>query len=112
MTYVICVHNVMTAASFMNQLWERRSKVLTSEEKNTWISITTAMMSEEEVTDDGRISRRRPSWRSRRMNEWLDELDRRGTDMWKVARKERVDGPPRQLDPPDGLPAWMVNAAT
>ena len=33
MTYVICVHNVMTAASFMNQLWERRSKVLTSEEK-------------------------------------------------------------------------------
>lgn len=46
------------------------------------------------------------------MNEWLDELDRRGTDMWKVARKERVDGSPQQLDPPDGLPAWMVNAAT
>ena len=26
------------------------------------------------------------------MNEWLDELDRRGTDMWKVALKKRMGG--------------------
>ena len=52
-------------------------------------------MSEEETTEDGKILRRRPNWRSDRMNKWMnkwmDELDGRGTDLWKVAIKERVD---------------------
>ena len=67
------------------------------------------MMSEEETTGDGKIARRRPCWRSDRMKNWMDELDRRGTDIWKVARKERVDGPLLQLQAPAGLHAWMVN---
>lgn len=68
------------------------------------------MMSEEETTGDGKIERRRPSWRSERINNWMDELDRRGTDAWKVARKERIDGPLLQLQAPAGLHAWMVKS--
>eukprot|EP00731_Ephydatia_muelleri_P004688 Em0002g864a len=30
----------------------------------------------------------------------MDELDRRGTDTWKVARKERIDGSLLQLQAP------------
>ena len=48
---------------------------------------------EEETADDGKIARRRPNWRSNRMNKWMDEQDRQGTDLWKVARKKREDGP-------------------
>ena len=66
------------------------------------------MMSEEETMEDGKISRRRPNWRSDKMNKWIDELDRRGTDLWKVARKERVDGSVLQVESPTGLQAWMV----
>ena len=66
------------------------------------------MMSEEETMEDGKISRRRPNWRSDKMIKWIDELDRRGTDLWKVARKERVDGSVLQVEPPTGLQAWMV----
>ena len=66
------------------------------------------MMSEEETMEDGKISRRRPNWRSDRVNKWMDELDGRGTDLWKVAIKEREDGPVLQLQPPTGLQAWMI----
>ena len=41
---------------------------------------------------------------------WMDELDRRGTDTWKVARKERIDGSLLQLQAPAGLQAWMVKS--
>lgn len=75
-----------------------------------WKCIATGMMSEEETTGDGKIERRRPSWRSERINNWMDELDRRGTDTWKVARKERIDGPLLQLQAPAGLHAWMVKS--
>ena len=64
------------------------------------------MMSEEETTEDRKISRRRPNWRSDRMNKWMDELDRRGTDLWKVARKERVDGPVLQSS---ATPNWFAS---
>ena len=47
---------------------------------------------EEETADDGKIARM-PNWRSDRMNKWMDEQDRQGTDLWKVARNKRVDGP-------------------
>ena len=40
------------------------------------------------------------------MNKWIEELDRRGTEVWKVARKERVDGPLLQLQPPA---AWLAS---
>ena len=63
------------------------------------------MMSEEETTGDEKIERRRPSWRSEGINNLMDELDRRGTDTWKVARKERIDGPLLQLQAPAGLHA-------
>ena len=75
-----------------------------------WKCIATGMMSEEETTGDGKIERRRPSWRSERINNWMDELDRRGTDTWKVARKERIGGPLLQLQAPAGLNAWMVKS--
>ena len=48
--------------------------------------------------------------RSSCINNRMDELDRRGTDTWKVARKERIDGPLLQLQAPAGLHAWMVKS--
>ena len=84
---------------------------LTNEEMEAWKCIAIGMMSEEETTGDGKIERRRPSWRSaRRIHNWMDELDRRGTDTWKVARKERIDGSLLQLQAPAGLQAWMVKS--
>ena len=83
---------------------------LTNEEMEAWKCIAIGMMSEEETMGDGKIERRRPSWRSERINNWMDELDRRGTDTWKVARKERIDGPLLQLQAPAGLHAWMVKS--
>ena len=62
-------------------------------------------------TDDAKIERRRPSWRSEEyMHNWMDELDRRETDTWKVARKERIDGSLLQLQAPAGLQAWTVKS--
>ena len=86
-----------------------RSKVITSDEKEAWKCVTSGMMSKEETMEDRKISRRRPNWRSDKMNKWIDELDIRGTDLWKVPRKERVDGSVLQVQPPTGLQAWMVN---
>ena len=59
------------------------------------------MMSEEETADDRKIVRKRPNWTSDRMNKWID----RGTDLRKVATKEKVDGPVLQLQPSAGLQA-------
>ena len=53
-----------------------------------WKCIATGIMSEEETTGDGIIERRRPSWRSERINNWMDELDIRGTDTGKWLGKK------------------------
>ena len=49
-------------------------------------------------TGDGKIERRQPSWRSERINNWMEELDRR-TDTWKVdeEKKDRWTSSPEIL---------------
>ena len=84
---------------------------LTNEEMEAWKCIAISMMLEEETTGDGKIERRRPSWRSEeytigRMS-WIDGEQ---TCTWKVARKERIDGSLLQLQAPAGLQAWMVKS--
>ena len=82
-------------------LQRKRSKVITSDEKEAWKCVTSGMMSEEETMEDGKISRRRPNWRSDKMTKWIDELDRRGTDLWKVER--------RWICPAGGAPNWIAS---
>ena len=70
------------------------SAAVKSLQMEAWKCIATGMMSEEETTGDGKIERRRPCWRSDRINNWMDELDRRGTDTCMESGQERrIDGP-------------------
>ena len=49
---------------------------LTNEEMEAWKCIAIGMMSEEETTDDGKIERRRPSWRSEEYTiGWMSWID-------------------------------------
>lgn len=90
------------------KLWERRSKVVRADEEAAWKTLYPAAMSEEECEEDGRISRRRPSWRSDKLNGWMDELDARGNEKWKMARKERSLGTPLELQAPSCVQQWML----
>ena len=84
---------------------------LTNEEMEAWKYIAIGMMSEEETTGDGKIERRRPSWRSEEYTiGWMSWIDGEHADTWKVARKERIDGSLLQLQAPAGLQAWMVKS--
>ena len=76
-------------------------------EKQKWEDVTVAMMSDEEVLLDGSIKRKRPSWRSSELNEFLSSLDSRADANMKGARKQRIDGSPVKLAPPSGCPQWM-----
>ena len=67
------------------------------------------MMSDEETTEDENIlKRRRPDWRSRELNEFLDTLDTRSYQVAKHPRKVRVLGTPLKCPHPTGLTTWMV----
>ena len=67
------------------------------------------LMSEEEE-EEGKIRRKRPSWRSEEFNSALDDIDKRADGSSKTARKERTLGSPVRLPPPDGLLPWMLAA--
>jgi hypothetical protein len=90
------------------KLWERRSKVVRADEEAAWKTLCPAAMSEEECEEDGRISRKRPSWRSDKLNEWMNELDARGNEKWKMARKERNLGTPLERPAPSCVQPWML----
>eukprot|EP00731_Ephydatia_muelleri_P025499 Em0017g582a len=100
--------NKRLVRSRQQRLWERRSKVLLATEKEKWQLMQPTMMSEEEDEGDGRISIRKPDWRSEELNEWISELDARASSISKSARKVRVPGYPLRVPPPTGLPAWMI----
>ncbi|KAL5517913.1 hypothetical protein EMCRGX_G003556 [Ephydatia muelleri] len=58
-----------------NSLWEKRCQVLKDDEKQLWGDIKPTMMSEEESDDQNaqNLQRRRPSWRSDRLNDLIDD---------------------------------------
>ena len=73
-----------------------------------WKCIAIGMMSEEETTGDGKIERRRPSWRSEEYTiGWMSWIDGEQTH-GKWPGKKRIDGSLLQLQAPAGLQAWMV----
>ena len=77
-------------------------------EKQKWEYITVNDMSDEEVISDGSIERKPPSWRSAELNELLRSLDSRADGNLKSARKQRVEGSPIKVAPPNGYPQWMI----
>eukprot|EP00731_Ephydatia_muelleri_P031402 Em0022g916a len=84
--------------SRQQRLWEKRCQVLKDDEKQLWGDIKPTMMSEEESDDQNAqtIQRRRPSWRSDRLNDFIDDLDERinGTSNSKLhPKKQRIEGP-------------------
>ena len=79
------------------QLWERRSKFIKTEgdeseadEQAKWEGIKPCMMSDEETLPNGKLARKRPSWRSDAFNNFMDVLDACADASLKTARKERV----------------------
>ena len=68
------------------------------------------MMSDEEPLPEGKIGRKRPSWRADSFNELMDTLDLRATSSFqRSARKERVPLSPIKTAPPSNIKDWMVN---
>ena len=105
--YVIYNSSWLALIEVYIKLWERRSKVVRADEEDAWRTLCPAAMSEEECEDDGRITRRRPSWRSDKLNEWMDDLDAKGNEKWRMARKERNLGTPLELPAPSSVQPWM-----
>ena len=56
-----------------------------------WIDVTPPMMSDEEPMPDGKIARRRPSWRSETFNEFMETLDQRVKSSLKKISQEGKD---------------------
>ena len=56
----------------------------------------------------GSVERKPPSWRSAELNELLRSLDSRADANLKSARKQRVEGSPIKVAPPNGYPQWMI----
>ena len=68
------------------------------------------MMSDEEPLPEGKIGRKRPSWRADSFNELMDTLDLRATSSFqRSARKERVPLSPIKTAPPSNIKDWMVS---
>ena len=63
---------------------------MTSVDEEIWSLLTPSMMADEEDGEGGEIQRRQPSWRSERLNSFLDELDEKANSSSKTARKKRV----------------------
>ena len=68
--------------------------------------MTPPMMSDEEPMPDGKIARRRPSWRSETFNEFMDQ--RANSSFKKSARKERILSEPIETSPPANIKDWMI----
>ena len=91
------------------QLWERRSHFVTDSEASLWSDVTPPMMSDEDPMPDGKIARRRLSWRSETFNELMETLDQRANSSFKKsARKERILSTPIDSSPPANIKDWMI----
>ena len=70
--------------------------------------MTPSMMSDEEPMPDGKIARRRPSWRSETFNEFMETLDQRANSSFKKsATKERILSTPIDSSPAY-IKDWMI----
>ena len=79
-------------------------------EASLWQDVTAAMMSDEEPLADGKVKRKRPSWRSDTFNDLVDTLDdRANASFQKSARKERILSSPAKAAAPTNCPNWMIN---
>ncbi|KAL5463673.1 hypothetical protein EMCRGX_G032592 [Ephydatia muelleri] len=99
--------------SRQQRLWEKRCQVLKDDEKQLWGDIKPTMMSEEESDDQNAqtLQRRRPSWRSDRLNDLIDDLDERinGTSNSKLhPKKQRIEGPLLDASTPPTAQPWMI----
>ena len=96
------------------QLWGKRCEKITSEEESLlWSDVKPCAMSDEETDDEDpqMPKHRRPSWRSEELNELIDTLDARNSQLHsnkKNPSKKRVTGPLLQTLPPPSTPNWMV----
>ena len=83
--YVIrmCILCITVIVLIFIQLWEQRSRFITKSETAMWNDVTPPMMSDEEPMPDGKIDRRRPSWRSEAFNELMDTLDERANSSFQ-----------------------------
>ena len=71
--------------------------------------MTPSMMSDEEPLPDGKVARRRPSWRSETFDELMETLDQRANSSFKKsARKERILSTPIDSSPPANIKDWMI----
>ena len=69
-------------------MWERRSAHICNEEKDKWVPLRPAHMSEEEELG-GAMLRKRPTWRSEELDAFLETLDKRAdVTSTSAARKE------------------------
>ena len=87
--------------------------MLKDDEKQLWGDIKPKMMSEEESDDQNAqtLQRRRPSWRSDRLNDLIDDLDERinGTSNSKLhPKKQRIEGPLLDASTPPTAQPWMI----
>jgi hypothetical protein len=89
--------------------------MLTEEERQLWGDMKPTMMSEEESDDqnDQILKRRRPSWRSDKLNQLIDVLDERmnGSNSKHHPKKQRVEGPLIDASTPPTAQPWMVREA-
>ena len=71
--------------------------------------MTASMMSDKEPLPDGKVARRRPSWRSETFDELMETLDQRANSSFKKsARKERIPSTPIDSSPPANIKDWMI----
>lgn len=102
--------------SRQQRLWEKRYQMLKEEEKQLWGDIKPTMMSEEESDDenDHTLKRRRPSWRSDKLNQLIDVLDERinGSNSKRHTKRPRVEGPLIEGSTPPTAQPWMVREAS
>ena len=80
-------------------------------EMKAWKYMRADMMSEEENDGDGFI-RHRYSWRSDKLNKFIEKLDKRhGKSTRAGPAKKRIYGQMITKQTPENLPPWMVAKA-
>ena len=71
--------------------------------------MTSSMMSDEEPLLDGKVARRRQSWRSETFDELMEILDQWANSSFKKsARKERILSKPIDGSPPANIKDWII----
>lgn len=102
----LSIYNVV---SLIIQVWDRRSKFISTEESEMWKDVHPVMMSDEETIDSNTLKRKRPEWRSTQFNNMIDDIERRYETSSKHPRKERVYGSPLKCSAPSIAKEWMIH---